>query len=59
VPLDDTEALADAIDRLVLDPQLRRKFGKAGGELVELKFSSQRIGRNVVTLYRHLLGQTD
>src|SRR6266498_618883 len=59
VPLDDTEALADAIDRLALDPQLRRKFGKAGRELVELKFSSQRIGRDVVTLYRRLLGQTD
>jgi Glycosyl transferases group 1 len=59
VPLDDTEALAEAIDRLALDPQLRRKFGKAGRKLVELKFSSQRIGRDVVTLYRHLLGQTD
>src|SRR5262249_7934437 len=42
LPLDDTEALAGAIDRLALDPQLRRKFGKAGRELVELKFSSQR-----------------
>jgi glycosyltransferase involved in cell wall biosynthesis len=59
VPLDDTEALADAIDRLALDPQLRRKFGKAGRELVELKFSSQRIGRDVVSLYRRLLGRTD
>ena len=59
VPLDDTEALADAIDRLALDPKLRRKFGKAGRELVELKFSSQRIGRDVVSLYRRLLGRTD
>jgi len=50
---------AALIDRLALDPQLRRKFGKAGRELVELKFSSQRIGRDVVTLYRRLLGQTD
>ena len=59
VPLDDTEALANAIDRLALDPQLRREFGKSGRELVELKFSSERIGRDVVTLYRRLLGQTD
>src|SRR5262249_21735429 len=50
VPLDDTEALADALDRLALDPQLRRTFGKAGRELVELKFSSARIGRDVVAL---------
>ena len=59
VPLDDTEALAAAIDRLALDPQLRHTFGKAGRELVELKFSSERIGRDVVALYRRLLGQTD
>jgi len=59
VPLDDTEALAAAIDRLALDPQLRHKFGKAGRELVELKFSSERIGRDVVALYRRLLGQSD
>ena len=30
VPLDDVAALADAIDRLARDPQLRRKFGQAG-----------------------------
>ena len=48
VPLDDVEALADAIDRLALDPELRRRFGTAGRELVELTFSSQRIGRDVV-----------
>jgi mannose/cellobiose epimerase-like protein (N-acyl-D-glucosamine 2-epimerase family)/glycosyltransferase involved in cell wall biosynthesis len=59
VPRDDPQALADAIDRLALDPQLRHKFGKAGRELVELKFSSERIGRDVVALYRRLLGQSD
>src|SRR5258707_5586977 len=59
VPLGDAEALAAAIDRLALDPQLRHTFGKAGRELVELKFSSERIGRDVVALYRRLLGQTD
>jgi glycosyltransferase involved in cell wall biosynthesis len=58
VPLDDIEALTDAIDRLALDPQLRRKFGKAGRELVELQFSSERIGRDLVELYRRLLQQT-
>jgi mannose/cellobiose epimerase-like protein (N-acyl-D-glucosamine 2-epimerase family)/glycosyltransferase involved in cell wall biosynthesis len=58
VPLDDTEALTEAIDRLALDPQLRRKFGKASRKLVELEFSSQRIGRDLVALYRRLLQQT-
>src|SRR5919198_738547 len=55
VPLEDAEALADAIERLALDPQLRRKFGKAGRELVEREFSSQRIGRDLIALYRRLL----
>jgi mannose/cellobiose epimerase-like protein (N-acyl-D-glucosamine 2-epimerase family) len=57
VPLDDTDALADAIDRLALDPELRRKFGKASRELVELQFSSTRIGQELVELYRRLLVQ--
>jgi mannose/cellobiose epimerase-like protein (N-acyl-D-glucosamine 2-epimerase family)/glycosyltransferase involved in cell wall biosynthesis len=58
VPLEDAEALADAIDQLALDPQLRWKFGKAGRELVERTFSSERIGRDLVALYRRLLEQT-
>jgi len=58
VPVQDPGALADAIDRLGRDPQLRRKFGKASRELVERNFSSQRIGRDVVALYQRLLAQT-
>jgi glycosyltransferase involved in cell wall biosynthesis len=58
VPVEDPEALADAIDRLAGDPQLRRKFAKAGRELVERNFSSQRIGRDVIALYQRLLAQT-
>jgi glycosyltransferase involved in cell wall biosynthesis len=55
VPLDDLEALADAIDRLARDGALRRRFGQASRELVEKEFSSARIGRDLVNLYRHLL----
>ena len=55
VPPDDPQALADAIDRLAADPELRARFGRAGRELVEREFSSQRIGRDVVGLYRRLL----
>jgi mannose/cellobiose epimerase-like protein (N-acyl-D-glucosamine 2-epimerase family)/glycosyltransferase involved in cell wall biosynthesis len=55
VPLDDAEALADAIERLALDRELRRRFGAASRELVEGKFSSKRIGRDLVRLYRRLL----
>jgi mannose/cellobiose epimerase-like protein (N-acyl-D-glucosamine 2-epimerase family)/glycosyltransferase involved in cell wall biosynthesis len=58
VPLDDVEALAHAIDRLALDPQLRRSFGEASRDLVEREFSSKRIGRDLVALYWRLLEQT-
>jgi mannose/cellobiose epimerase-like protein (N-acyl-D-glucosamine 2-epimerase family)/glycosyltransferase involved in cell wall biosynthesis len=55
VPLDDAEALADAIDRLATEPELRRKFGEASRKLVEREFSARRIGHDVVELYRRLV----
>jgi mannose/cellobiose epimerase-like protein (N-acyl-D-glucosamine 2-epimerase family)/glycosyltransferase involved in cell wall biosynthesis len=57
VPRDDAEALADAIDRLALNPELRQKFGRASRHLVEQNFSSRRIGTDLVKLYRRLLQQ--
>ena len=58
VPLDDAEALADAIERLALDAELRHKFGAASRELVASQFSSERIGSDLVRLYRRLLERT-
>ncbi len=57
VPIDDIEALAEAIDRLALDPELRRRFGAASRLLVEQEFSSERIGRDLIALYRSMLEQ--
>jgi mannose/cellobiose epimerase-like protein (N-acyl-D-glucosamine 2-epimerase family)/glycosyltransferase involved in cell wall biosynthesis len=57
VPRDDAEALADAIDRLALNPELRQRFGRASRHLVEQNFSSRRIGADLVKLYRRLLEQ--
>jgi glycosyltransferase involved in cell wall biosynthesis len=55
VPLDDPGKLADAIERLAGDRELRQRFGRAGRELVEREFSSERVGRDIVALYRRLL----
>ena len=55
VPPDDPDKLADAIDRLSADAELRRAFGAAGRTLVEREFASERIGREIVDLYRRLL----
>ena len=55
VPPDDATALADAIERLAADAGLRARFGSAGRHLVVDKFSSARIGRDIVSLYDRLL----
>jgi glycosyltransferase involved in cell wall biosynthesis len=57
VPADDAEALADAIDRLAQDAELRRRFGAASRRLAEKEFSSQGIGRETVAPYDRLLGR--
>jgi glycosyltransferase involved in cell wall biosynthesis len=57
VPVDDPDALADAIGTLASDADLRARYGAASRQLVEAEFSSARIGREVVALYRHMLEQ--
>jgi glycosyltransferase involved in cell wall biosynthesis len=52
VPPDDPAALADAIERLARDPDLRRRFGTAGRQLVEETFASRRVGHDIVAIYR-------
>jgi glycosyltransferase involved in cell wall biosynthesis len=56
VPPDDPAALADAIDRLVQDRDLRRQFAAKGRALVAKEFSSALIGEKIVALYNKLLG---
>ena len=58
VPADDAAALADAIDRLAGDGEMRRRFGEAGRALVEAEFSEHRIGAEIVALYAKLLDQS-
>jgi glycosyltransferase involved in cell wall biosynthesis len=58
VPPDDPDKLADAIERLAGDAELRHVFAAAGRTLVEREFSSERIGCGIVSLYRRLLSHT-
>jgi glycosyltransferase involved in cell wall biosynthesis len=55
VPPDDPEALANAIEVLSKDRNLRHRFGRAGRQLVTEEFSSDRIGREIVALYAGML----
>jgi glycosyltransferase involved in cell wall biosynthesis len=54
VPVDDAQALADAVQTLAGDTALRARFGAAGRALVESEFSSERIATEIVALYRAL-----
>jgi glycosyltransferase involved in cell wall biosynthesis len=56
VSMDNPMALADALDRLGRDADLRRRFGAAGRRLVEAEFSAARVGVETVALYNRLLG---
>jgi glycosyltransferase involved in cell wall biosynthesis len=55
VPPDDANALADAVETLMEDRDLRTRLGKAGRELAVNEFSNTRIAREIVTLYACLL----
>jgi glycosyltransferase involved in cell wall biosynthesis len=54
VPADDASALADAMARMAGDAALRARLGRRARMLVEEKFSSQKIGREIVEIYRSL-----
>jgi len=56
VPVDDIEALADAMARMAMDGGMREKFGKTARQLVENEFSADTIGRETVALYDRLIG---
>jgi glycosyltransferase involved in cell wall biosynthesis len=51
VPIEDPQALAQAIVKLATSPELRARYGKAARELVVSKLSAKTIGDQVVRLY--------
>lgn len=55
VPVDDAEALANAIERLAKDKSLRESFSRKGRERVETLFSSEAIGEKIVSIYESLV----
>lgn len=54
-PPDDPGALADAIGRLIREPELRVRLGRAAKERVQTVFSVEACSRNLASLYRRLL----
>jgi glycosyltransferase involved in cell wall biosynthesis len=53
VPPKDPEALANAIEKLAVDPDLRRQFGRASRERAVKEFSSDRVIADTLALYEY------
>ena len=57
VPPRDPHALAEAILRLLRDPDLRKRMGGAGRERVAAHFSVEQMVQRTEKLYEHLLAE--
>jgi len=55
VPPRDPQALADALETLFLDKELREKMGAAARKLAEDEFSEQTVQQQTITLYKELM----
>lgn len=55
VPVKDSLALANAIEKLALDSSLRLKFGLEGRKLIDQELSSDKIHQTTLELYRKIL----
>ena len=55
VPPSDAGGLADALERLARDPDLRRRLGAAARDLVEREFSEEAVVAQTLALYRSLV----
>ncbi|MGE4519498.1 MAG: glycosyltransferase family 4 protein [Desulfobacteraceae bacterium] len=57
VPAKNIEKLADALELLILNRDLRLKFGKAGRKIVENEFSEEIVIEKTLNLYKSLLNK--
>jgi glycosyltransferase involved in cell wall biosynthesis len=57
VPVGDSEALASALGKLILSPDLRRKMGQNSHDLFLGKFTYNRINQATAQVYDHLFAK--
>ena len=55
VPVKDDAALADAIQKLIEEPELRSRMGQAGRALAEEAFAIEKIVEQHMVIYREML----
>lgn len=54
VPIRDSSAVAQALKKLIESPELRKKMGKNGRELVVREFSLDKVNRETLAIYKEL-----
>jgi 2-deoxystreptamine N-acetyl-D-glucosaminyltransferase/2-deoxystreptamine glucosyltransferase len=59
VPPGDIGALRAALDRLLADPDLRRRLGETGRERISERFSWDTVTRSTIALYERTSGAVD
>lgn len=55
VPLKDRQALIDALEKLLCDPDLRQRMGLAGREMVLREFSQERVAAETLSVWEEVL----
>ncbi len=59
VPPRDPQALAAALEKLLLDPQTRQRMGAAGRALVEKEFAVEKVVDDTMKVFEQLLQEKD
>lgn len=57
VPVRNSQALADALQKLIENPALRAEMGARGREIVVNEFSEEKVIRETLAVYQELLGK--
>ena len=59
MPPRDAQAIADAIEKLYRDPELRRRMGDAARERIATDFRNEDTVRKTIALYEELVPDPD
>lgn len=55
IPIKDSKALVEALEKLILDEALRKEFGQASRKLAERKFDQKNIVKQYIDTYKLIL----